>query len=96
MNELEVVVWSLWLDNLYWTIDDSSLEATITIAAMQTKEYLNEEEVVKVYKDELNANYPEITKKYDIWTKDKEHEIDVEITDINRRFSEFRQVSSNY
>jgi len=96
MNELEVVVWSLWLDTLYWTIDDSSLETTIIIAAMQTKEHLNEEEVIKIYKNELNSNYSDIMEKYEAWMKDKDHEINVGITDINRRYTEFRQVKFYY
>lgn len=92
MNELEVVVWSLWLDNLCWTMNSLSLDETLYVAAIQTKEYLNCGEVVKVYKDELAANQRHIMDAYESWTKDRKHDISVGVMEINQRYNDFRQV----
>lgn len=92
LNELEVVVWSLWLDALRWTMRDFSLEIVIFIAAMQTKEYLNDDETMKVYTDEFNDKYKNVMEAYGIWTDSVEHAMNIDITDINKRYSEFREV----
>jgi len=92
MNELEVVVWSLWLDNLCWTMNNLSLDETLFIAAMQTKEYMNDKETMRIYMEELTLNYRTIMVAYESWVKDKRHEINVNIKDINKRYSEYRQV----
>jgi hypothetical protein len=96
MNELEVVVWSLWLDNLCWTMNNHFLDEILFISAIQTKEYMNDKEAMKLYMNELTLNHRNIVSAYENWVKDKRNEINVNMKDINKRYSEYRQVCILY
>ena len=90
MNEIEIIVWSIWLDELGWNVEKVSMECLMFITAVQAKEYVNDESEMGIYKKEMDANYKKMTMSYEEWKKD--HKVAISVIDINKRFRAFNPV----
>ena len=60
MNELEITIWSMWLDKLGWDMRELSLDNFLIVTAIQSKEYLNDYDEMKIYLKKVNEDYPGI------------------------------------
>lgn len=96
MNELEVTVWSIWLDKLSWEMQNLSLDNFILVTAMQTKEHLNDENMIRIHLEKLKEEFPNIELIYNTWNKEEAHRLDTNLIDINNLYRKFRQVNRSY
>lgn len=92
LNELEITIWSLWLDQIAWDIKDLSVDTFLIITSMQVKEYVNEEGKAMIYMKKIREDYPKIDVIYDSWVKDKAHKLNLSIIEINKLYRKYSQV----
>jgi len=95
MNELEITVWSLYLDKLEWEMGNLHLEVFLLLTAMQVKVRLNDELDVKIYFKEASTVYPGFESLYGEWIKKTKHSVKVELKKINGLYAKYRLVSLN-
>ena len=88
MNELEVTVWSMWLDKLSWETQDLSIDTFLLITAMQVKEHLN---FTKYNQAKIKEECPNIDLLYAKWNET--HNLDINLKEVNKLFRKFRQVN---
>jgi hypothetical protein len=89
MNELEVTVWSMWLNKLGWDMQDISLDNFLLITAIQVKEYLNDKP--KYNQNRIKEECPNIDLLYDKWKTT--HNLDINLKEINKLYRKYRQVN---
>jgi len=92
LNELEIAVWSLWLERLNWKLDDLSLETFLFVTGAQAKAYLNLEIEMEVYFKKLGHDFPKVRKAYESWIKQESHKMNLSTVDINKEYKKFKQV----
>jgi len=95
MNELEITVWSLYLEQLEWNTNGLPAETFLLIIAVQAKEFLNDELEMKMYLKKVNEEYPDFKDGYKEWVNKRENNIRLEVKDINRQYNKYRLVRLN-
>lgn len=93
MNELEVTIWSLWLDEIHWEMGDLAVDTFVLVTAMQVKERLNDENVLKAHLSKVRDDFPNVDLIYGAWKKDEAHALKINLKEINRLYAKYRQVS---
>ena len=93
INELEMAIWSLYLDKLGWKLEGISLEMYLILTGIQSKQYANSEAEVNIYINKLNDDYPHFKELYEDWIKDEDHKINFSVKDIGTKFNRYQQVN---
>lgn len=94
LNELEITVWSLWLEKLNWKLGDLSLETFLFVTGAQAKAYLSPEIEMEVYFKKLGNDFPKARVAYESWIKVGSHNIDLSIHAINKEYKRLKQFCS--
>lgn len=95
MNELEITVWSLYLEQLEWSIERLGVEMFLVVSAMQAKDYLNDGLELQMYLKKTNEEYPDFNYEYEEWINKREHRISFGIKEINKQYNKYRLVCFN-
>jgi len=66
-TDLEIVYYSLYLDNFGWTNDYYDVKDNLVITALSVKKYLNED--IDIIENHLNKNYEKLEEKFNNWVK---------------------------
>jgi len=66
-TDLEIVYFSLYLDNFGWTNDYYDVKDNLVITALSVKKYLNED--IDIIENHLNKNYEKLEEKFNNWVK---------------------------
>ena len=64
-NDLEIVYFSLFLDNFGWINEYYDIKDNLVITALSVKQYLNKD--IEIIENHLNKNYENISEKYSNW-----------------------------
>lgn len=89
LNELEVVVWALYLDNLQWNCSDESLEELLLYSAFASKQYLNSD--VDYIASYINQKRPQFAEHYEVWSSARKDAFNVKPKVLNKRFRELNK-----
>jgi|688.fasta_scaffold848254_1 hypothetical protein len=85
MNELEIVVWSIYLNDYNWCSPDLPLYEELCISGLAAKQYLNND--ISSLKQSLGTSIANFDSKYVSWMKrNLDHRVDYK--DINARYYE--------
>jgi len=90
LNELEISVWSLWLEKLNWQAGDLSVESFLLITSIQAKAFLNPEMEMEIYFKKLGHDFPKIMQSYKTWIKT--HTLNLTHIAINNEYKKLKQV----
>ena len=66
-TDLEIVYYSLYLDNFGWTNDYYDVKDNLVITALSVKKYLNKD--IDIIENHLNKNYEKLEEKFNNWVK---------------------------
>lgn len=92
LNELEIAVWSLWLEQINWKLDSLPLETFLFVTGAQAKAFLNPEIEMEVYFKKLGHDFPKVRKAYESWIRQKSHIMNLSIVDTNKEYKRLKQV----
>lgn len=92
MNELEIVVWSIYLNDYNWCAPDLPLFEELCISGLAAKQYLNND--ISSLKQSLGTSIANFDSKYVSWMKrNLDHRVDYK--DINARYYELSHPVKN-
>lgn len=86
LTDLEIVYYSLYLDNFGWTNDYYDVKDNLVITALSVKKYLNQD--IDIIENHLNKNYEKLEEKFDNWIKLQKNfqkNISIPPTQVNER-----------
>lgn len=92
LNELEIAVWSLWLEKLNWELGELSLESFLFVTGAQAKAHLNPEIEMEIYFQKLGHDFPKVMQAYKSWISTPKHHVDLNSVDMNREYKRLKQV----
>jgi len=83
-NDLEAVVWSIYLDKFAWTQDFVPLEIILYITSLAVKAYLNES--ISPFQAFLSKKYPNLSMIYNRWIECNSKAMIILPQELNKRF----------
>ena len=86
LNELEVVVWSLYLEKCVWDMKAEELDKGLYLAAIATKAYFDENG--KPFGEYLETIWPGIQREYEQFSLEHADQLDISPKDLHSRFSQ--------
>lgn len=97
LNELEVAVWSLYLEKFVWDMKAEELDKGLYIAGIATKAYFDENG--SLFRDYLETIWPGIQREYEEFRLEHADQLDISPKDLHFRFSQlsfcpFQRVST--
>lgn len=88
LNELEIVVWSLFLTRIVWRQAKSQLDLYLSLSALSAKAYFDSE--VAVFEDLLRREIPDFDRTYQAWKTEFAELLEIGPTQLRQRFEELR------
>jgi len=84
-NEMEIVVWALYLDKLGWTDEKFSLEDNLYLTAFAVKMYLNSDH--QMFQTFLNCKKPNFSANFNSWLQRKDRKtMSIPPRELNAKF----------
>ena len=96
MNELELTIWSLCLKRFEWKVNGMTIEEFVYIIGLQIKAFANPKPEFELYFEKFQNDFPRMKKTYENWIKDKKHEINFDLREINKEYKVLRRVLDLY
>ena len=88
LNELELIVWSIYLDKLVWTQRVPSVRNVLYFTAYTAKTYLNENEDSLIFQAFLASTIRSFIVLYNIWITKQQSKIAILPSELNCKYSE--------
>eukprot|EP00359_Climacostomum_virens_P006260 CAMPEP_0204916382 /NCGR_PEP_ID=MMETSP1397-20131031/14201_1 /ASSEMBLY_ACC=CAM_ASM_000891 /TAXON_ID=49980 /ORGANISM="Climacostomum Climacostomum virens, Strain Stock W-24" /LENGTH=329 /DNA_ID=CAMNT_0052088857 /DNA_START=804 /DNA_END=1793 /DNA_ORIENTATION=- len=85
LNELELVVWSIYIDRFVWNDSSLPLKTLLLYSAFTVKSYLNRD--VTALTSHFNISTSSLDGSFDAWHYSKQDQLAVSPIDLNERFS---------
>lgn len=92
MNELEITIWSLWLEKLNWVTDGLTLSNFLFVTGAQAKAYTNPGTEMEIYMKKLAHDFPQIGRGYNSWISSKKHIMEFDLIVVNREYNKLKKV----
>ena len=89
LNELEVVVWAIYLENMHWGLQSETLEDFLLFSAMAVKKYMNHD--TGPVQAHLETDRPGFLERYEVWHGRHKDQLNVSPKLLNKRFKELNQ-----
>jgi hypothetical protein len=84
LNELELVVWSIYLDKFVWKDLGLPLETLLMYSAFAVKTYMNDE--ITVFQTHLNSRFSNFTSRYNEWITKHRSRMGIAPRELNTKF----------
>jgi hypothetical protein len=84
LNELELVVWSIYLEKFVWKDLGLPLETLLMYSAFAVKTYMNDE--ITVFQTHLNSRFSNFTSRYNEWITKHRSRMGIAPRELNTKF----------
>lgn len=86
MNELEIVVWAIYLERFIWKEGSGNLHQRLLQSAYAVKTYLNDD--VSPYQAHLIEKFSNFTQSYNMWLASCKNYMGINPRDLNNKFKQ--------